>query len=154
MLKSITVAFLLLFVQIIAVVSAFYATTMGIGWYAGTSRFNVCADPRVGQASNSIKRQQEAPGLKPSICRVFCFNPECFWSFNQYAMRLYVEPLFLATLHRAISTVAVKNFDSRFDPFDSACAKFCLCNRIINKHGSYRRLQAFQPLPKPVLASS
>ena len=51
--RDITVAFLLLYVQKITVVSAFY-TTMRIGWYAGISCLNVGANPRVRQASNSI----------------------------------------------------------------------------------------------------
>ena len=50
----------------------------------------------------------EDPYLKPFISRVFCFDRNRFPSFSRYATLLSVEALFLAALHRAAFTIAVK----------------------------------------------
>ena len=53
------------------------------------------------------KRQSEGSGLKPSISRVFCFNPERFSSISRHATRPPVEAFFLPPLHRGVRTKAV-----------------------------------------------
>ena len=50
----------------------------------------------------------EGPYLKSFISRVLCSYRERFCSFSRYAIRLRVEPYFLAALHRAVGTIAVK----------------------------------------------
>ena len=52
------------------------------------------------------KRQGEAPGLKPSISRVFFFsNLDNFYSFSQYAMRPRAARFFLPALHSTTLTL-------------------------------------------------
>ena len=58
------------------------------------------------------KRRSEGPGWKPSISRVFCFNPERFSSISRYATRFRRAPLFLTAPHSAVGTKAVKAFTS------------------------------------------
>ena len=51
----------------------------------------------------------ERPYMKPFIHRVLCLHRELFCSFSHYAIRLRVEPFFLAALHRAVGTIAVND---------------------------------------------
>ena len=55
----------------------------------------------------SVKRLSEGPYLKSFISRVRTKHRARFRSFSRYAIRLRVEPYFLAALHRAVSTKAV-----------------------------------------------
>ena len=55
-----------------------------------------------------VKRLSEGPYLKYFISRVGTKHRERFRSFSRYAIQIRVEPYFLAALHRAVSTIAVK----------------------------------------------
>ena len=55
----------------------------------------------------AVKRLSEDPYLKSFISRVRTKHRERFCSFSRYAIRLRVEPFFLAALHRAVGTIAV-----------------------------------------------
>ena len=57
----------------------------------------------------SVKTLSEDPYLKSFISRVRTKHRERFHSFSRYAIRLRVEPYFLAALHRAVSTKAVNH---------------------------------------------
>ena len=56
------------------------------------------------------KRQSEGPGVKPSISRLFCSNPERFCPISGYATRCRIAPFFLTAPHSAVGTKAVKHF--------------------------------------------
>ena len=60
----------------------------------------------------SVKRLSEDPYLKSFISRVQTKHRERFCSFSRYAIRLRVEPFFLAALDRAVSTKAVLGQES------------------------------------------
>ena len=57
----------------------------------------------------TVKRLSEDPYLKSLLVEYEPKHRERFCSFTRYAIRLRVEPYFLAALHRAVSTKAVNS---------------------------------------------
>ena len=71
------------------------------------------------------KRLSEGPYLKSSISRVFCRNCKRFCSLIASVICLQAQPFFLATLHRAVSIIAVNSH--------IPCITYCFVYYLLEK---------------------